>query len=75
MGFAVAERARLRGAEVTLIAVRYRPPPGVGRVTYAARRHARSSWKAFGRTQDRADVLVMTAAVADYRSRVTESSK
>ena len=70
MGFAVAERAAARGAQVTLIAgpVELPTPFGLRRVdvrsTLAMKR---ALWEALGQELDLADALVMTAAVADYR--------
>ncbi len=66
MGVAVAEEARRRGAEVTLLAanVDLRIPGGIAVVpTPTAEDMAR---EAFAR-KDESDVVVMTAAVADYR--------
>jgi phosphopantothenoylcysteine decarboxylase/phosphopantothenate--cysteine ligase len=65
MGFAVAAEARRRGAHVTLVAgpTSVEPPPAdeVTRVRSASEMHA-----AVMRAADRADVVVMAAAVADY---------
>lgn len=70
MGFAIAERAAYRGAEVTLIA----GPVALGTPSAARRVDVRSAAQmkaalddALGPDLDRADALVMTAAVADYR--------
>ncbi len=71
MGFAVAERAALRGAEVTLIAgpVGLATPAGVRRVDVRGALAMRAAlWEAMGPTLERADALVMAAAVADYRA-------
>jgi phosphopantothenoylcysteine decarboxylase/phosphopantothenate--cysteine ligase len=70
MGFAVAERAAARGAEVTLIAgpVELATPYGARRVDVrGALAMKRALWEALGPELDRADALVMSAAVADYR--------
>lgn len=70
MGFAVAARAAARGADVTLVAgpVELATPFGVRRVdvrgTLAMKR---ALWEVLGEDLERADALVMTAAVADYR--------
>ena len=66
MGFAVARAARAAGHEVTLIAgpVSLKTPPGVRRVDVVS---ARDMLKAVRTVIARADVLVMTAAVADWR--------
>ncbi|MGH9237509.1 MAG: bifunctional phosphopantothenoylcysteine decarboxylase/phosphopantothenate--cysteine ligase CoaBC [Vicinamibacterales bacterium] len=65
MGFALAEEARRRGAEVTLVAGPTRlEPPAVDqlvRVRSAAEMH-----EAVMRAAARADVVIMAAAVADY---------
>ena len=67
MGFALAEAARDRGADVTLVAgpVSVEPPHGVTleRVTTARRDGARAA----GAAAARAIVVLMAAAVADYR--------
>ncbi len=66
MGFAVAEEASRRGAVVTLVAGPTSvEPPAVGetiRVRSAAEMHAEVMARSAG-----ADVVVMAAAVADYR--------
>jgi phosphopantothenoylcysteine decarboxylase/phosphopantothenate--cysteine ligase len=70
MGFAVAERAAARGAEVTLIAgpVALSTPPGVRRVDVRGALAMRAAlWQALGDDLRGADALVMTAAVSDYR--------
>jgi phosphopantothenoylcysteine decarboxylase/phosphopantothenate--cysteine ligase len=70
MGFAVAERASARGAEVTLLAgpTTLGTPAGVVRVDVRSAVAMRTAlWQALGRDLTRADALVMAAAVADYR--------
>jgi phosphopantothenoylcysteine decarboxylase/phosphopantothenate--cysteine ligase len=66
MGLALADAARLRGAEVTLVAanVSLQPPAGIAvrRVSTAAELHATCEQEF--RT---CDVLLMAAAVADFR--------
>jgi phosphopantothenoylcysteine decarboxylase/phosphopantothenate--cysteine ligase len=72
MGFAVAERAAARGAEVTLIAgpVELAAPPGVRRVDVRGARDMKSAVDAaLGANFADADALVMSAAVADYAPR------
>ena len=74
MGFAVAEEAAARGAEVTVIAasvslprheaVRYEDVETAAELEEAARRHF-----------PEADVLVMAAAVADFRPPQAEDDK
>ena len=66
MGYALAQRAAARGAEVTLIAanVTLPDPPGVEVVAVStAAELAAAAAEAF----ERCDVLVMAAAVADFR--------
>ena len=66
MGFALAEAARDRGADVTVVAgpVSVEPPHGVTvvRVTTAVQMS-----RALSEHSSNADVLIMAAAVADYR--------
>jgi phosphopantothenoylcysteine decarboxylase/phosphopantothenate--cysteine ligase len=78
MGFAVAERAALRGARVTLITgpVSLATPQGVSRIDV---RSALEMQKALalvlGNDLTDADALVMSAAVADYRPRAVSATK
>jgi len=70
MGFAIAERAAARGADVTLIAgpVALETPRGVRRVDVRSALGMKAAlWDALGADLERVDALVMTAAVADYR--------
>jgi phosphopantothenoylcysteine decarboxylase/phosphopantothenate--cysteine ligase len=70
MGFAVAERAAARGAEVTLVTgpVSLPTPAGVRRVDVRSALDMQAALReALGPDLSRADALVMTAAVADYR--------
>ena len=74
MGFALAQAARERGAEVTLLAanVALATPPGVLRrdlVTAAELEHA------CAREFPTCDVLLMTAAVADFTPAVAANGK
>ena len=74
MGYAVAENAVLRGADVTLITgpVALEPPKGV---TVEHVVSAQEMYDAvFARRAD-ADLIIMTAAVADYRPAVIQSEK
>ena len=66
MGFAVARAARAAGHEVTLIAgpVSLKTPSGITRIDVVS---ARDMLNAVRAVIARADVLVMTAAVADWR--------
>ena len=74
MGFAVARAARAAGHEVALIAgpVSLKTPPGVTRVDVVS---ARDMLNAVRTIIARADVLVMTAAVADWRPARRASRK
>ena len=74
MGFAVARAARAAGHEVTLIAgpVSLKTPPGVTRIDVVS---ARDMLAAVRTVIARADVLVMTAAVADWRPARRASHK
>lgn len=74
MGWAIAERARDRGAEVTLVAgpVALPDPPGLEVV------HVRSALEmeaAIGARRDGLDAIVMAAAVADFRPREVATDK
>jgi phosphopantothenoylcysteine decarboxylase / phosphopantothenate---cysteine ligase len=66
MGFALAEEARRRGAEVTVVAanVALPRPPGISYVDVGT---AADLAAACVREFERCDVLLMAAAVADYR--------
>ena len=74
MGFAVARAARAAGHEVTLIAgpVSLKTPTGVTRIDVVS---ARDMLNAVRTVIARADVLVMTAAVADWRPAHCASRK
>ena len=72
MGFAIAERASARGARVTLIAgpCSLQTPPAVSRVDVrSALDMQRALADALGPQQAGADLLVMAAAVGDYRPK------
>jgi phosphopantothenoylcysteine decarboxylase/phosphopantothenate--cysteine ligase len=78
MGFAIAERAARRGADVTLIAgpVALATPAGVRRVDVRSALEMKDAmWAACGKALDGIDLLVMSAAVADYRPATTSASK
>jgi phosphopantothenoylcysteine decarboxylase / phosphopantothenate---cysteine ligase len=78
MGFAVAERAAARGAQVTLIAgpVSLATPHGVARVDVRDALSMRSAlWQALGPDLRGADALIMTAAVSDYRPAEQHTTK
>ncbi|MDI1450656.1 bifunctional phosphopantothenoylcysteine decarboxylase/phosphopantothenate--cysteine ligase CoaBC [Polyangium sp. 6x1] len=78
MGFAIAERAAARGASVTLVAgpVTLATPQGVTRVDVrGALAMKEALWEAMGADLGRADALVMSAAVADYRPAEQSATK
>ena len=66
MGFALAEAARARGAEVTVVAgpVSVDPPAGVDIVSVTT---ALQMERAMSERGPKANVIIMAAAVADYR--------
>jgi phosphopantothenoylcysteine decarboxylase/phosphopantothenate--cysteine ligase len=66
MGVALAEEARRRGAEVTLVAANLTVPPPGGIELVPAPTAADVEHEVLARAGD-ADVVVMAAAVADYR--------
>jgi phosphopantothenoylcysteine decarboxylase/phosphopantothenate--cysteine ligase len=66
MGFALARAARVRGADVTLIAGPVALPDPLG-VASERVEDARQMRAALGRAAEGADVIVMAAAVADFR--------
>jgi phosphopantothenoylcysteine decarboxylase/phosphopantothenate--cysteine ligase len=66
MGFALANAARERGAHVVLVCGPTSVPPPAGVETVHVR-SAREMQDAIERALPRADAVVMTAAVADYR--------
>ena len=74
MGFALARAARERGAEVTLLAanVALADPPGVARHDLAT---AAELQEACEREFPACDVLLMAAAVADFRPRERAEGK
>lgn len=78
LGFALAARARARGADVTLIAgpVALPTPPGVRRIDVeSALSLQRALSDALGPDLSKADALIMAAAVADYRPKAASESK
>jgi phosphopantothenoylcysteine decarboxylase/phosphopantothenate--cysteine ligase len=74
MGFAVAEEAAARGADVTVIAANV-SLPRAGAVQYEDVETAAQLEEAARRLFARADVLVMAAAVADFRPPEAEPHK
>ena len=78
MGFAIAERAAARGANVVLVAgpVERPTPRGVTRVDVrGALAMQRAIHEAAGDDLAKIDVLVMAAAVADYRPAEASATK
>lgn len=74
MGYSIAEAALARGAEVTLVTgpVSIKPPLGTRVV---AVRSAREMYDAVMEHLDSATILIMAAAVADYRPAQSASQK
>ena len=66
MGFALAEAARNRGADVSVVAARVSVPPPVGVRVVRVRTSAEMS-AALKERFDECDVLVMAAAVSDFK--------
>lgn len=66
MGVAIAAAAQRRGATVRLVLGPSAQPPPVGVTTTSVENAAQLQWALADATKD-ADVVVMTAAVADYR--------
>jgi phosphopantothenoylcysteine decarboxylase/phosphopantothenate--cysteine ligase len=78
MGFAIAERAAQRGADVTLVAgpVSVPTPHGVRRVDVRGALEMRAAlWQVLGPDLSLADALIMAAAVADHRPAAPSESK
>ena len=73
MGVAVAEEARRRGAEVTLLAANLAVPAPVGVTVVDTPTAADLEREALARGD--ADVIVMAAAVADYRPAAPKTEK
>jgi phosphopantothenoylcysteine decarboxylase / phosphopantothenate---cysteine ligase len=78
MGFAVAQRAKERGARVTLISgpVSLETPEGVARIDVRSTLEMQKALAlVLGKGLEDVDALVMAAAVADYRPRTPSKSK
>ncbi|MEX2102928.1 MAG: phosphopantothenoylcysteine decarboxylase, partial [Gaiellaceae bacterium] len=73
MGVALAREARRRGAEVTLVAANISVPAPAGMEVVTAPTASELAREVLNR--DDADVVVMAAAVADYRPSEPEASK
>ena len=74
MGFAVADEAAARGAEVTVIAANVTLPRTAG-ISYEDVETAAELEETARRLFSKADVLVMAAAVADFRPHEAEGGK
>ena len=74
MGYAVAEVAKQRGAEVTLVSgnVSLDPPAGVDPVFIET---AEEMHQVVRKYSDQADVVVMAAAIADYHAEIVSLRK
>lgn len=74
MGYAIAEAARERGLLVTLVSgpVNLLPPEGVEVINIESAADMAEAMKSAAQT---ADIIVMAAAVADYRPRQYSTSK
>ena len=74
MGYAIARRAMLRGAEVTLVSgkVNLQPPMGVRMVPVVSAADMAQAVKSDAQEQD---IIIKAAAVADYRPAVTADEK
>ena len=74
MGYAIAEAARDRGLEVTLVSgpVNLQVPAGVDIVAIESAADMAAAMKKAAET---ADIIVMAAAVADYRPKQYSTSK
>jgi phosphopantothenoylcysteine decarboxylase/phosphopantothenate--cysteine ligase len=73
MGYALAEAARDRGAEVTLVSASDMPEPGGIKVVYVE--SADQMLQEVQKAVKGADALVMAAAVADFKPKVMAKSK
>ena len=74
MGYALAKRAAMRGAEVTLVSgqVSIAPPPFVKVVSIVS---AKDMFDAVTAVSDKQDIIIKAAAVADYRPAVVSDEK
>ena len=78
MGFAIAQAAAQRGARVTLVVgpTTLPTPPDVARVDARSALSMRAAlWEALGRDMRDADILVMAAAVSDFRFSEIQKEK
>ena len=74
MGYAIAENAMLRGADVTLISgpCAIEPPIAVRMIPVIS---AGDMYEAVMAERENADIIIMTAAVADYRPAEVSTEK
>ena len=74
MGYALAKRAAMRGAEVTLVSgqVSITPPPFVKVVSIVS---AKDMFDAVTAVSEEQDIIIKAAAVADYRPAVVSDEK
>jgi phosphopantothenoylcysteine decarboxylase/phosphopantothenate--cysteine ligase len=74
MGYAIAQNALNRGAEVILVSgpVNIQPPAGVNLISVTT---ADEMYEAVMDSYKACDILIMMAAVADYRSETVEVNK
>ena len=74
MGYALAKRAAMRGAEVTLVSgqVSIAPPPFVKVVSITS---AKDMYDAVTAVSDEQDIIIKAAAVADYRPAFVSDEK
>ena len=74
MGYALAKRAAMRGAEVTLVSgqVSIAPPAFVNFVSITS---AKDMFDAVTAVSDEQDIIIKAAAVADYRPAVVSDEK
>jgi len=74
MGYAIAQNALDRGAEVLLVSgpVNIEPPAGAALISVMT---ADEMYKAVMHNYEACDVMIMMAAVADYRSETVEANK
>lgn len=74
MGYSIAKRAMLRGAEVTLVTgpVAIAPPPFVNVISVDS---AKEMFEAVTSLADKQDIIIKSAAVADYTPEVIADQK
>ncbi|MCR5543986.1 MAG: bifunctional phosphopantothenoylcysteine decarboxylase/phosphopantothenate--cysteine ligase CoaBC [Eubacterium sp.] len=74
MGYAVARVAAMRGAEVTLVSgpTALSTPAGVKRIDITS---AEDMYNAMTANSDNSDIIIMSAAVADYKPSVVADNK